>query len=109
MESVQQNAMVANPNQVWFPHVLNVRRPEEVAYSYGAKDVVVVDIVSDAEPMKGEMFSFNHARRNVTVLEILETKPAAGDWSGEFWKGVNPVWYRCLGEEGTAPVKKEDD
>lgn len=111
---VQQNAMVANPNQVWFPHVINVRQPDEVdprKYSYDlftAPNSVLADVVTNEKPMAGEVMYYNSTMRHVTIIEVLEEKPAAGDWSGEFWKGVKPTWYRCLAELSELPQKKSE-
>lgn len=113
--AVQQNAMVANPNQVWFPHVVNVRHPHEVdAAKYSAPKfktpgAVLADVITNEEPTTGEMLYFNSVQRHVTVVEILEQRPAAGDWSGAFWKGIHPTWYRCLAEACDPPAKKDGE
>lgn len=111
---VQQNAMVSNPNQVWFPHLINVvNNPHGLTGKYKDKKfdfagAVLADVVSNDEPIEGEILYYNSTQRNVVIIEVLEKKPAAGDWSGEFWKGVKPTWYRCLAQLEDLPKKEAE-
>ena len=86
---------MSNPNQVWFPHILRVKPYIKIGETeYENPTVWTVEVVMDGIPSKGDEF-FTDKGQKLLVKEILDTRPAQGDWTGEFWKGITPLWSKC--------------
>jgi hypothetical protein len=111
MQTNQANAYTGI-QQASFPVVLQMRSPEEILH----RDIilnderlqdarmVIADVVLADNPIPGESFQMPWSRASAQFVEVLESRPANGDWSGPTWKGLKPTWFRCLCEKETKPA-----
>jgi len=92
----QASAAVQNPNQLWFPHILQVKKPEEMNLKSKIKwnqQTVIVDMINDKPPDPGTVVNSNIGQEMI-VIGIIDSRVAKGDWSNPFWQGVKPTWFR---------------
>ena len=54
-----------------------------------------IDIVTDGPVTKGDTYEIlPNLGRKKTISEVVESRPARGDWSGESYKGMIPTFSR---------------
>lgn len=53
-----------------------------------------MDVVTDGAIEKGDHYNILPRTSTYVVQEVVETRPARGDWSGESYKGMAPTWSR---------------
>lgn len=53
-----------------------------------------VNMVTDGPLSKGDSYSIEPMGIYYTVTDIIESRPARGDWSGESYAGMNPTFNR---------------
>lgn len=84
-------SIIINPNQAEFPMVISEASME------GDKQRRFVGIITDG-PLEGkiEVPSVRNGNYTLVVEDVLEEKPARGDWSGEKWAGTNPTFNGCV-------------
>lgn len=99
---LEQENIMLNPNQTWFPHVLQFRATDEMPDCptgyIGSSGHVIVDVVDEHPPEPGDIFFSPYGRSLGVFIKAIDSREAYGDWDKPFWKGIKPHWYRCLCE-----------
>jgi hypothetical protein len=85
---------MSKPNmQATFP--MSIKEERVQPESKFGKVKIIYDVVSDRPLEKGEALeSPIEPKMSATVVKVLESRPARGDWSNPIWGGVLPTWYR---------------
>ncbi len=53
-----------------------------------------VSMVTNGPMSDGDTYAISTHKKNYKIVEVLESRPAKGDWSGDSYKGMNPTYSR---------------